>query len=277
MLYKLRLFLAVLVLGTPLQLISQNQIWGTVVSAENGGPIPYVNLGVAEKNIGTVSDEKGEFSFDIGQIAPSDSVIFSIVGYKRKAVTLRELLANLSPQKIELREHVIKLAEVVIEVDPSNSKVLGVQRVSGKKFGFVGGIGAGAEISRKMRISQPSVLNTASIYVKNKKDQSFKLRLNVYTADPKEGSPGRSLLSQSIILESDLQEGWLSYDFKEPVVVNHAFYISYEWVESNLQNPMIALRGNNLDERVRVRPVSMGKWIMGGNYDFAIRCEVMND
>jgi hypothetical protein len=272
----LRTTLILFALGCPFWLFAQPELTGVVVDEASKNPISYVNIGVFDKNIGTVSDAKGVFSLNIGKIGPGDSIVFSVVGYRRVARPLRELL-NTSPLIIPLREDVINLREIVIENDPSDIKTLGVNRVSGKKFGFIGGVGAGAEISRKMSVSKPSLLQSASIYVRNKISGPFKLRLNVYTIDRNANEPGHSLLTRSIILESDLKEGWLNYDFEEPLAVDEPFYISYEWVEANLQNPMIALRGNNHDEKVRIRPVSMGRWIMGGNYDFAIRCEVMND
>ncbi len=270
----MRIQFTLLALGLSLQLFSQNQLLGLVVDASSQKPISYVNVGVFDKNIGTVSDAKGSFSLNLDGIVPVDTIVFSIVGYKKIAYPLHELLRE-SPLKIHLKEDIVKLSEVVVEIDPSNSKILGVEKVSGKRFGFIGGIGAGAEISRKMVVSKPSILQTASIYVRNRAQGPFKLRLNVYTVNRKGGVPGQSLLTHSIVLESDLKEGWLTYDFEEPLVIDEPFYISYEWVEADIQNPMIALRGNSPNSRVKVRPVSMGRWIMSGNFDFAIQCEVM--
>jgi hypothetical protein len=204
--------------------------------------------------------------------------VFSIVGFRKQALPVKDLQTEKSPFIIELSEDVVRLAEVVVETtELSKSKTLGVKEVSGKLFGFIGAEGAGAEISRKMLVSKPSLIRSASIYVRNKRSSDFKLRLNIYTEDQKSGEPGHSLLSQSIILESDVKEGWLIYDFKDDLLVDKPFYVSYEWVESDVQNPLIALKGNHASDNVRVRPISLGKWIMAGSFNFAIRCEILSE
>ena len=47
-----------------------------------GEPLPYVNVGVVGKNIGTVTSEKGTFSLYIPEANNQDIIRLSMVGYE---------------------------------------------------------------------------------------------------------------------------------------------------------------------------------------------------
>ncbi len=59
---------------------------GKVLSDETNTGIAYVNVGVIGKDIGTVSDATGNFSLNLDKIYDNDSIRFSIIGYKSKAL-----------------------------------------------------------------------------------------------------------------------------------------------------------------------------------------------
>lgn len=46
---------------------SQSEINGEIKNIENNEPIPYVNIGVFEKKVGTVSNDKGYFSIKLNE------------------------------------------------------------------------------------------------------------------------------------------------------------------------------------------------------------------
>ena len=50
-----------------------------VVVDESGKPIPYVNIWVENENIGTTSEENGEFSINVSD---NKYLIFSAIGYE---------------------------------------------------------------------------------------------------------------------------------------------------------------------------------------------------
>ena len=55
-----------------------------VVVDESGKPIPYVNIWVENENIGTTSEENGEFSI---AASANKNLIFSILGFDKRIIT----------------------------------------------------------------------------------------------------------------------------------------------------------------------------------------------
>ena len=60
------------------------QVKGIVVD-ESGKPIPYVNIWVENENIGTTSEENGEFSI---ADAANKNLIFSILGFEKRILKI---------------------------------------------------------------------------------------------------------------------------------------------------------------------------------------------
>ncbi len=71
-------------------------ISGKVVDSLNAQPLAYVNITVKHKSLGAVSNEVGEFVFNVPKSAEKDTLVFSFIGYTPKEV----LLSNLAPTKL---------------------------------------------------------------------------------------------------------------------------------------------------------------------------------
>jgi hypothetical protein len=76
-----------------------------IVVDESGKPIPYVNIWVENENIGTTSDENGEFSINSPK---NKNLIFSILGFNKRTIKESEV-AN-----VVLKATSFQLDEVVI-------------------------------------------------------------------------------------------------------------------------------------------------------------------
>ena len=77
---------------------AQNFIIGLVLDSESLEPLPYVNIGLQNRNIGTVSDEEGYFEFEVdAQKNNQDTLRFSMIGFEPKSYVLEDYLKqNLS-------------------------------------------------------------------------------------------------------------------------------------------------------------------------------------
>lgn len=64
---------------------------GTVEDAASGEPLPYVNIGVWNKNIGTISHDDGSFQIDVSNATEDDSLTFSMMGYETKQIGISEV------------------------------------------------------------------------------------------------------------------------------------------------------------------------------------------
>ncbi len=65
----------------------------TILDFNTREPIPFVNIGILGKNIGTVSDANGQFTLDIPQaeMVPSDTLRFSSIGYQSLDFLVKDL------------------------------------------------------------------------------------------------------------------------------------------------------------------------------------------
>jgi hypothetical protein len=90
------------------------QIKGVVVDEKNK-PISYVNIWVENENIGTTSEENGEFT--INTTEKSKKLILSSVGYETKKIPISDT------KIILLKSKPITLDEVVIS-NPKNTKLI---------------------------------------------------------------------------------------------------------------------------------------------------------
>jgi hypothetical protein len=110
-LYSKLLFYACLFLVSS----SYSQIKGKCVD-ENGKGIPYVNISIKGKAIGTVSNLEGAFSIENSSITDNDFLIFSHLNFEKKIIRIPSQLEH-----VKLNAKVENLKEVI--VSNKNKKV----------------------------------------------------------------------------------------------------------------------------------------------------------
>ena len=91
-------------------------ISGKVYDKKTGLPLTYVNVGVLNMGLGTVTDSTGVFSFNVPALGPADTVRISMIGYKPYIATLEEIDDQLETLSIGLIEEIRELDEVVLVV-----------------------------------------------------------------------------------------------------------------------------------------------------------------
>ena len=83
---------------------------GKVLSNETKLGIGFVNVGIIGKNVGTVSDESGNFAIDFGNNYENDSLRFSMIGYESKSFLVGQFkedtnkIVYLNPRSYNLKE-----------------------------------------------------------------------------------------------------------------------------------------------------------------------------
>ena len=81
-------FALVLVLAGPAAAQDQHAVEGTVTSAADGTALPGVNVVVKGTSIGTTTDGSGRYT--LRAPAPTDTLVFSFVGYQTREVPIQE-------------------------------------------------------------------------------------------------------------------------------------------------------------------------------------------
>ncbi|PNW25766.1 carboxypeptidase-like regulatory domain-containing protein [Formosa algae] len=84
-----------------------SQIKSKIINSETKEKIPYVNIWVENENIGTTSNENGEFELEVDN---SKVILFSAIGFETKKISSDSIknILELKPITTELEEVVIK-------------------------------------------------------------------------------------------------------------------------------------------------------------------------
>ncbi|WP_350286033.1 carboxypeptidase-like regulatory domain-containing protein [uncultured Croceitalea sp.] len=178
----------------------QKEYKGRLLDSETNLPLPYVNIGIVDKGIGTVSDEKGLFHFDLSsaKISDIDEILFSVMGYESLLIPVKNitLVYNdyvdvfITPAAFELKEVVVSnKGEWFIKDN------IGYRNFGEKNYGYwKDNIALGGELATRI-IAKSGLrkLKKFEFEVWHNPSDSLLLRVNIYEDDGKMGRPGTSL------------------------------------------------------------------------------------
>lgn len=212
---------------------AQIDLTGTIKSKDTAEPLPFVNIGVIGKGIGTVSDDDGLFYISLKEDHTKDSMKISMVGFKSKTFLVGDLIRMLQEEnEILLKQQVEELEEVLIFKRRLKTKILGNRSKSRKNLYEASADLLGSEIGIKIKIKRsPTRLKRFNTRVLTKKHSKFKFRLNFYNI--KDGLPNNNLLKENIIIDAnDIKDGWVDINL-EPydIYVDDDFFVTLEWIQ----------------------------------------------
>lgn len=213
---------------------------GMVTDQENGEPLPYVNMGILSKEIGTVSDINGQFSLYLQEEYANDTLRISSIGYKPVEMLVKDISQGEQPISIKLERKVTELKEVVIAAKAFKRKTLGNKTKSkflGTGFGY-NQLGAEMGIKIKVRDSRTPVYVDAFNFniTHNRLSAKSVFRLNVYNIS--NNRPKDNILKENILIPIEpKQVGEISIDLKPyNIVLYDDAIVTLEWVESEGEN-----------------------------------------
>lgn len=156
-------------------------IQGVLMDSATQKPVPYANIGIAEKNLGTVSDENGCFSLAVPDSLAKHDLTISRIGYQKTAIAINSFgkladTLSLVPETYELQE-VTVLVEKMREKKAGHAGGMMIQfQESGKHLGYE--IGTILKLSKK----KPSLLKDFNFNAITYGRIDYALmRLNVYS------------------------------------------------------------------------------------------------
>lgn len=166
------------------------QIKGVVKDSISGKSISYVNIWVQNENIGSTSEENGEFSINT---TADKNLIFSALGYEKKVTKIsKSTIVTLKPIEYQLDEVVVakKFQSKQIEIGKTENPIYQAfdngPRIDVKYFPY------------KLKYNKTKFIKQVAIETDSKIDNtSFKIHF--YSVD-NNGFPGEELLKKDYIV-----------------------------------------------------------------------------
>ena len=181
------------------------QIKGQLLTASTREPIAYANIGIINKNIGTISNPNGTYNLRIDSTIIHEEITFSALGYERKSIAIKDLLQKPSFKEVLLQEKDLVLDEISINhklhvIDRIKHKTLGNNHYNSGTIRLDTARAGGSMALLLYHENAPFKLNGIQLYIPQNSN-SFKVRVRFYKIDPVSGGPGgRGVLARSTIV-----------------------------------------------------------------------------
>ncbi|TCO04433.1 carboxypeptidase-like regulatory domain-containing protein [Natronoflexus pectinivorans] len=197
--------IALLILMHCLAIVTFTQHFeGKIFCNQTGKPLEFVNIGLIETDIGTVSDSSGVFNLFIDDRYDQESLKFSIIGYQSVTFLAREL-KNLQQHHIYLTPKTYQIHEVQITNSKRRPRRYGTPVTTNNHMAFaINELGTyklwpfetGVLIDAKRQV----LIRSVHINIHQLTFDKIQLKFNIYQIDEKTGSHPNSILAEPILV-----------------------------------------------------------------------------
>ncbi len=249
-----------------------NYVYGQNITGKttdaNGKTLPFVNIGIPLKNIGTISDADGFFSLRINKNNINDTLYFSMLGYKTSAVPIKKILNNNLSVTIKLKQITYKIGKVIVNPKKYRFKTFGntfndKNRMAGYRINKLGN-----EIGVLMKNNKAGIIGSVAFNIAECSYDTLFLRLNIY--EFKDKQIGQNILKQPYYIklskeEIDKSDGAVKLDLNDlHLKINGNFLVSLETVITYSEpDGFYFCDGIFSTATTYSRETSFGKWYKG--------------
>ncbi len=214
--------------------ISKVTIHGVILDKEEQSALSYVNIGLLDSEIGTVSDTEGKFEIRIPVSENLDTLRFSMIGFKPITLSVKDYMINKDTIQINLEEDISELNEVVLKAKTWKKKKLGNET----KSNFIGHLFYYEQLGKEMGIrlnvnKKPNYVDAFNFHVSyNRFSAKSFFRLNIY--DIVDGKPSQNILKNNIIISVEpKQTGMISTNLEVyNIVLTKDVIVTLEWIDN---------------------------------------------
>ena len=238
-------------------LLGQN-VSGVVISEKDKSPVGFVNIGIAGKNIGTVSDFNGKFNLLLDAQFDNDTLLFSCIGYNPFSIKISELKKD-NNKNIFLKEKAYEMKEIVIRPKNFKQRTLGVTSHSKMvEAGFKDNL-LGYECGILMETKKSAELERVNINIAQCTYDSIFYRLNIYRVRGKMNFENILTTPIYINISKDQVKEKITIDLQsQNIIVDGDFLVTLENVK-NLGNGNLYFCSGIMD-KTYFRKTSQAVW-----------------
>ena len=219
----------------PLLACAQQDYKGRVLDAKTNTPIPYVNIGVVDRGIGTVSQEDGLFhlSLDKSEFGANDKVLFSSLGYENLEIPISEIVfAYNEYPEVRLQPKIEALNEVIVtNVDGEFvADNIGYKNGGETVFGYwKDNVALGGQLATRIRVKKGlRKLKELGFEIWSSTSDSVLVRINFYDVTSF-GIPGQNLNTSSENILYTIKRG---QRFADIDLTPYSIYVKDDFVVS---------------------------------------------
>jgi hypothetical protein len=231
---------------------------GKIVDSETKKQIEFVNIGILNKNKGTVSNLKGAFTLSVSKSFSKDSLTICHISYN----TLKIPIENFKNRTLSLTPKTNELAEVIVSNKKKKQRKIGVRTYN--PLLWLRAISEDKDIvenAQYMNIPDKVVkVKYVNIYFRRGFDvDSSYVRVNFYkNVDNK---PGDRIFFENIMFKQKIEPGWLKLDLnKHGVFLEEDFFVGIEFIPDFDTNSYIYIGAILTKGKGFQRSNSQGSW-----------------
>ncbi|MEZ4859544.1 MAG: carboxypeptidase-like regulatory domain-containing protein [Flavobacteriaceae bacterium] len=231
---------------------------GIIADSETKNPIEFVNIGVLNKNKGTISTLNGKFKLSVSKKFLNDNLTISHINYYPVKIPIE----NYNNKTIFLEPKTNELSEVIVSNKKKRNRKIGVKTYN--PLLWLGAISEDMDIienAQRINIPDKSVrVKFVNIYLRAgfKSDSSF-VRINFYKNVDNE--PDEKIIYENIVQKKKIEPGWLQIDLtKQYIYLEEDFFVGVEFIP-DFKNKLEVYIGAILTKgKGYSRRNSQGKW-----------------
>lgn len=182
---KIGIYISIILFSITANFSYAEEISGIVYSMQTAEPLAFVSIGIPGKNVGTVSDEEGNYTLDLPETCNKDSVVFLFLGFQDKQVEVGELKIR-ACKSIFLTKKSLEIEEVKVNSKGFTYQVLGVETKSKAVSAGFDTLALGYECGLLIKNKRKAFLEELTVNVAWCTYDSVFYRINIYQVPEKE-------------------------------------------------------------------------------------------
>ncbi|SHJ19342.1 CarboxypepD_reg-like domain-containing protein [Mesonia phycicola] len=222
-----------------------SQIQSVIVNNNTKEVIPYVNIWVENEDIGTTSNNNGEFELNINN---SKTIIFSAIGFETK-----KIISDSIKSVITLNPTVTQLEEVIIQ-NKLETKEISIGKFKKSKIDFYYSTGKKPWIVARFFKYQEAYKNTPFLnkinVLTNSDIDNAKFNIRLYSIDSN-GEPDEYIYQENIIGTAEKGKNITEVDVSNLNIQfpKEGFFVAIEWLIVDANKRTYEYNMYNSDEK----------------------------